>query len=403
MDGAEAVADFEGDLDILTGIASLVTGSLVRRVGVDAESRFTMLETIQEFARELLIAADEEMAARKAHAAWMRDLVEQAGPALVGRDQAVWLGRLENEVDNLRTALAWAIARNGSETALRLAAAPWLFWFERGRASEGRDWLAKALALAPDDISAARAEALYAAGSLAATQADYPQAETLMETAVAACDALDDAAGLARARQILGTVTLDQDQNQKAVRLFRQSLSGYHVSPDSFDAPWAALARSQLAAALSRLGDREQALALATEAVERQREAGSAIGVALGLCYLGEIAFDWGDRAEAHARFRESMTILRQQGDRWYLLYVLTALVTVLAYEDPPQRAARLFGAETAARLLYRHVAPPRFRKAYDAAVAHVRSVLGEEAFLELQEEGAMLSLHEAAAEALRD
>jgi hypothetical protein len=55
-------------------------------------------------------------------------LVETAGLHLRGRDEAVWLDRLEVEFDNIRAALAFSVADPGSaEPGLRLAAG--LHWF----------------------------------------------------------------------------------------------------------------------------------------------------------------------------------------------------------------------------------------------------------------------------------
>jgi non-specific serine/threonine protein kinase len=56
---------------------------------------------------------------------------------LKGRNQIEWLGRLEQEHDNLRVALEWALesekmAPGGDEFALRLSGALRWFWRMRG-------------------------------------------------------------------------------------------------------------------------------------------------------------------------------------------------------------------------------------------------------------------------------
>ena len=56
---------------------------------------------------------------------------------------------LDREHDNLRAALRWSCAHE-PETALRLAASLWRFWFLRGHAVEGARWVERALAVAPD-------------------------------------------------------------------------------------------------------------------------------------------------------------------------------------------------------------------------------------------------------------
>lgn len=402
LDAAEDVANLQGELDVLEGMTSLVNGSLVRQdPGSGAGLRFEMLETVREYGLEQLISSGEEVITRRAHAALLLRLVEQAGPQLVGPDQAMWLTRLEEELENLRAALTWVLLHGDPETALRLAAAPWLFWFERGHADEGRGWLTRALALAGDTPSPARAAALYAAGSLAATQDDYRSAETLLEAALSDWREVGEELSVARTMHTLGTVALQQNDNGRAAWFIEQALAKYGSPADANQTPWTALAISQLASAVSRLGEHERAVALGEQAVAKQQEAGSPMGVALAIAYLGDIALDWGNIAKASTAYKESLALMWQIGDRWHLLHALTGFVIAKAVIGPPDRAARLLSAQTAARVMTANQIPPRYQEAFDTAVGKVRVTLGEEVFSESWAEGMALELEEAVAEAL--
>jgi predicted ATPase len=112
LEAAEGVCD-RGDLmtDVLDGLASLVDKSLVRAVD-EQDGRFSMLETIREFALEKLKDSGELEAIRRVHAEFFRKLAEEAEPHLTGSSQTQWLDRLEEDLDNLRTALYWALLRN---------------------------------------------------------------------------------------------------------------------------------------------------------------------------------------------------------------------------------------------------------------------------------------------------
>jgi len=83
-----------------------VDKSLVRTVE-GHDDRFTMLETIREFAQEKLEDSGEEDDIRLAHAAFFVQLAAEAEPHLFGENQTTWLNRLERDHDNARSLLAW--------------------------------------------------------------------------------------------------------------------------------------------------------------------------------------------------------------------------------------------------------------------------------------------------------
>ena len=136
--------------EALERVISLSDHSLVRPSGhAGDDSRFGMLEVVREFSSERL-EADEDVAVRAAHAAYYRNVAEDAELGLKSTDQQVWRDRLEAELDNLRAALAWTTGggpARSHQDGLRLAGALWYFWFQRGFLAEGRRWLAAALAI----------------------------------------------------------------------------------------------------------------------------------------------------------------------------------------------------------------------------------------------------------------
>src|SRR5215211_8121811 len=104
-----------------------------------------MLETIHEFAREKLEGSGEAEEVRHQHAGYFLNLADEAETRLRGPEDVEWLERLEEEHDNLRAALSWALERGEAGLDLRLAGALWRFWETHGHFSEGRRWLEKAL------------------------------------------------------------------------------------------------------------------------------------------------------------------------------------------------------------------------------------------------------------------
>jgi predicted ATPase len=132
---------------ILDLVSDLVDMSLLRRqYNGDGDVRFTMLELVREFAQEQLLAAGEADAVQKAHAAWCLESVLVAQPHLQqGPEMLRWLGRMDTELDNLRSALAWCDEQGEIETSLRLGVALGRYWVLRSYLNEGRAWLERAL------------------------------------------------------------------------------------------------------------------------------------------------------------------------------------------------------------------------------------------------------------------
>ena len=177
LESVEAVCDTKGDLDLdpLDGTASMVDKSLLQRMErANGESRFVMLETIREYAREKLEASDEDALTRRAHAAYCLVLAEEEATEQGGADRPEWRELLALEHDNLRAGLEWLIETEDAEWGLRLGAALFRFWEAREYLAEGRDSLGKLLkipgAAAPTKC---RERVLFAAGALAAEQGDF--------------------------------------------------------------------------------------------------------------------------------------------------------------------------------------------------------------------------------------
>jgi predicted ATPase/class 3 adenylate cyclase len=140
LDGAEAVCGPRGELgiEVLDGIESLVDQSLVRSEDVNGAPRFRLLDSIREFAAEMLEAGGQADQIRDRHRAWFLDLVKRAAPELSGDDQRAWLERLELEHANLRAVLQRAVEQADARTAIELAFAMWRFWQKRGHLNEAR-------------------------------------------------------------------------------------------------------------------------------------------------------------------------------------------------------------------------------------------------------------------------
>ena len=157
---------------------------LLQNESPDGEPRFTMLETIREYALERLAESGDERLTRRAHAAYFLVLAEEAASHDDGEERPAWLPRFELEHDNFLAALDFLTQSGNAEWGLRLGASLFRFWELKEQFAEGREKLTRLL----DVPSAAernkiRARALFAAGILAGTQGDYSSARALIEDA----------------------------------------------------------------------------------------------------------------------------------------------------------------------------------------------------------------------------
>ena len=116
-------------------LGSLVDSSLVRADTRGGEPRFSLLETIRDYALERLAGGDW-VPAHDRHAAYFGALAEPSGAELAGPEQLTWLARLETEHDNLLAAMSWLADQGHLDQATRLFLMTWRFWWLRGHAEE---------------------------------------------------------------------------------------------------------------------------------------------------------------------------------------------------------------------------------------------------------------------------
>jgi predicted ATPase/DNA-binding SARP family transcriptional activator/class 3 adenylate cyclase len=195
----EAVKEVcEGELDVL---GRLVDKSLVVVDEQDGTARYRLLDIVRHYARDRSAKAGEQAWLEARHRAYYLRLAEELEPAIDGPDAR---RRLAREADELRRALRTAL-RAEPDLALRLAAALWRFWHDRGDLTEGARWLEDALAAAPEP-SALGARALHGLSVLALRTSDHRRALGTAGEAVAFFRGSGDPRALGEELHYLGTL-----------------------------------------------------------------------------------------------------------------------------------------------------------------------------------------------------
>jgi predicted ATPase/DNA-binding SARP family transcriptional activator len=336
--GACGLAELEkvcsGDVDVL---ARLVDHNLVTRVVADGRSRFTMLETIREFARERLQQSGEAAEMSRRHAEHFASLAATARPELLGGDQVSAVEWFSTELDEIRLALDWS-ARSDPRLELQLAAAAGHFWLIRGHFEEGRRRLEHALA-ATREPTETRATALHEAALLARIQLDFTRAQELAEEGVALSRRLGDQSGVARSLNALTAIAGFRGDWEKAQTLSKQ---GHELALSAGDERTAAFALFNLADAALFLGRFSDAREASADALRLFRRIHHREGVVLALGITALAAVEEGNRDEARQAIREGLPAAADLDFPEPLAWCLEA-TAALAKAD--EKAATIAGA----------------------------------------------------------
>jgi predicted ATPase len=343
LEGAEAVCDTKGDvgLDMFDGMASIVDKSLAQHVEqLEAETRFLLLSTIREYALERLAESNDESATRRAHAAYYLVLAEEGAEEAVAHPE--WLDRFEVEHDNFRLALDYLIKTGDANWGLRLGAALFRFWETREYLTEGRDTIARLLALEGAATQPKlRARLQFAAAVLAGEQGDYGSAQRLFEQSLDTCLELNDNRGVVVAMNALAVNARDRDDLAVASLLFERCVAIWKDLCDSADI---ARALSNLANVTKLQGEYERASSLYDECLTMFRKVGDGTGVAWTLNYLGDVAREKEDFVAARSFCEQSLAEFRQLQDGWGIASALSDLASLKSDQGDNAEARRLYG-----------------------------------------------------------
>lgn len=197
-------------------VNSLADKSLLQRtIDENGQTRYAMLETIQQFAADRLRQSGDEVTVCEAHLAYFLALAEQGDKEMRGPRQAEWADRIQNELNNMRVALEWAVANGKTEIALRLIYALGWPWEIRGHYLEAHTWLERIRALPDVKVyPLLLSGVLNHIGRYELVQRRALQARVLLEESCALASGLgaEGEQRLADALNWLGLLELDFDQ-----------------------------------------------------------------------------------------------------------------------------------------------------------------------------------------------
>jgi non-specific serine/threonine protein kinase len=394
-----------------------------------------MLETVREYAAERLEAAGAGEVSRR-HAEYFAALAEQLGPDLVGPRAEAASGRLLEEQENLRAALAYALD-NDHELGFRLAAALRPYWGNPARGREIRAWLEQAFGKKQSAATQSQVGALVVLGRQLMNDGDYDDSRATLERAVEAGRRLDCSSEAAVALTYLAWLSAavgDREQCQRlgeeGISLGRRShnrwaerqglamVAGTLVNRKQHDAARAYLDRSLALAELLQdtntivlatvnsaygalsAGDLGRARSLLEGVLERCRRRDRPASAASVLYLLAWEAGLSGDRQRARAFLREALQIVDDEAQLSIRADVLSEAALTLE-KSAPRTAGRLLGAADAVFALRGITRGVPARERIEPLQSRLAARLGKDELAAALGQGARLSIDEAIAEAL--
>lgn len=446
MDAAEAMfSQIFTDHSISNLIALLLDKCLLQHTlesSASVEARYTMLVTIQEFARQQLLEMGETTEIWNRHLTYFCKLAKQAASHLRGAGQLAWLDRLDAEYDNIRAALSWAQVSGAIITGLYIVTDLEMFWIYRAYLRETCLALENLLANpVPVDHIRVFVRAYTVGGHLQNLLGNHALSRAHAQEAERLCLRLEPLhkAELADARNVLTYTDVNYDpvrarqQYEENLKLFQEAGDQWNIahtlynigstlretgdfisarqafeqSLDIFrecgDNIRVVHQKAELAGIDFEQGKYMEAQKRYEEVLSFYRQARFNLLMAVPLHMLGTIAIREGDYAHAKARFSECLLFEQQKGTSFFLYECLISFAQIASAEGHFERAAQLLSATEA----YVEAKGAPLKSIDEIELKRLTTILREELgdakFEEIASHGRAMTMEQAIAYALEE
>ncbi len=373
-EAVEAVCETPMAFDL---IFTLRDKSLVKSVEVDGEMRYSMLETLREYAKEKREAENisPDLCAR--HAAYYLELAQDGSAQLNGPEAAAAQKRLQFDIDNMRAGMDWAAEQDDCELVSGYGRALARFFITRGLYEEGDQRLATAeeacrqggdqqslalLLLQRGRIADQRthleaARAFYQAsydiskeigdtkrlvapmvnlGNIAYARNDYLLAESTWEEGLRLARETQQPRYEAIMLASLGILVMDRGDFEAATRYYEQALNIHRKAKDN---RLTAYALMHIGEALQGQERYVEAIANAQESHNLFLELGSRMEIAVTAIHLGQNFLEIGDLHNAARHIDIGLATAREIKDTRVEMYGLMAQGCLFLKQNDPRQA----------------------------------------------------------------
>jgi hypothetical protein len=444
----EAAESICSEMDVLNLLNQLVNKSLVAVEAENGSSRYRLLETVRQYARDKLLESGESEEARNVHFEYFYSLSKTAEPGLDSPQALEWIARLAAEYDNIRAALEWGLEQNVARV-LSMVPSLWRFWIRQGHEEEGRTIVREALKRAekmPQPEGEAGllwkrtvAEAWQTRAMLAYSQGDNVRASASAARAAELARELGDKRLLAIVLGFQASSLMFTGESAAVLGLLEEAVAAGRESGDKFarGLPLGLYGQAMVIlggdAALAHQHG-EEGVALVQESGDRWSSTMALLGMAMTATFLEDYAEararfstlgprfgELGDRHrlnmvkselahldryegklhEAEAAYRETILEWKGLGHRAAIAHQLECFASIAKAREDGGRAARLYGAAEALRQKIAIPMTPKEKTEYEGQIANLRAGMDEKAFASAWAEGQAMSMEQAIAYAL--
>ncbi len=384
------------------GIQSLLDKSLLaQREDHEGQSRFRMLETVREYALERLNLRGEAEQFQRQHAEYFVLLAEQIEPQIFGgKEQLVWLNRLEADHDNLRAALEWSFSGSSRELGQRLVAALTFFYFRNDHHLEFGKWVQISLENHEDSSLHVQGGIFWAAGFQSSLTLEIEQSIQWFDKAITLCQ--NTGQTRRAAYSILYKNNLLTNQSNQHLDVLKNIYEALNMLKNINYRPGEAQALNIIANIyysknefIKALNAYQECLDLALEIEDEFREAIQYSNLARALIELGKY-----DIARTH--LQKGLMLAVKTGSKWLMMVYIQATAKLAHTQGNHLQAAALLGASFAIQENIGVVNQAHMKPLINKLLISVHDAVGDSQYKENYQLGFVLSIDEAVEKSYR-
>lgn len=321
MEAAHSVVNCEVfQTDVMDATEKLVDLGLLRIFShyneeySTVEPRFTMLQTVQEYAYEMLELSGDFREMKKRHALYFVQLCEQAEPYFWTAVPDHWFNRLQRDHANLSQTVQSLLELGMLNEAWQFFGAVGHFWDARGWSTEAKKWqeaIGISAAKADEVLQSKTVEPKYVAralntvGTMYFSATEFNKAIEVLQRSIAIQRSLNDKRGIATAGIFLGT-SMFTVGDMRANDIFNEAIQNSREANFTFGTVLAHSFLTEVYTRMNRIKDAHESIAIAESSCDISN--GKGWQLALTMLQKGNIAMVTNDLTTAEDAYRRSLS-----------------------------------------------------------------------------------------------